>query len=93
MVSWKWLQASIWLGHDVSNQPFQICQFNLNMYHFGLHGRFRTDCIFLAVVLLNLDVSAYAQVYIDKIVQHKIVNIFLPIIFNICFGCSKEPSS
>ena len=24
--------------------------------------------------------------------QHKIVNIFLPISFNICFGCSKEPS-
>ena len=22
----------------------------------------------------------------------KIVNIFLPITFNICFGCSKEPS-
>ena len=22
----------------------------------------------------------------------KIVNIFLPISFNICFGCSKEPS-
>ena len=24
--------------------------------------------------------------------QHKIVNIFLPIILRICFGCSKEPS-
>ena len=24
--------------------------------------------------------------------QSKIVNIFLPINFNICFGCSKEPS-
>ena len=24
--------------------------------------------------------------------QRKIVNIFLPIIFSICFGCSKEPS-
>ena len=24
--------------------------------------------------------------------QRKIVNIFLPINFNICFGCSKEPS-
>ena len=24
--------------------------------------------------------------------QCKIVNIFLPINFNICFGCSKEPS-
>ena len=24
--------------------------------------------------------------------KHKFVNIFLPINFNICFGCSKEPS-
>ena len=24
--------------------------------------------------------------------QRKVVNIFLPIIFSICFGCSKEPS-
>ena len=24
--------------------------------------------------------------------EHEIVNIFLPISFNICFGCSKEPS-
>ena len=24
--------------------------------------------------------------------QRKIVNIFLPILFGICFGCSKEPS-
>ena len=29
---------------------------------------------------------------ISKIFQRKIVNIFLPIIFSICFGCSKEPS-
>ena len=27
-----------------------------------------------------------------KIFHHKIVNDFLPISFNICFGCSKEPS-
>ena len=25
-------------------------------------------------------------------IQRKIVNIFLSIIFSICFGCSKEPS-
>ena len=25
-------------------------------------------------------------------IQRKILNIFLPIIFSICFGCSKEPS-
>ena len=27
-----------------------------------------------------------------RFIQHKIVHIFLPIILNICFGCSKEPS-
>ena len=30
------------------------------------------------------------QVYINKNFQRKIVNIFLPIIFSICFGCSKN---
>ena len=29
---------------------------------------------------------------INKKFQRKIVNIFLPIMFSICFGCSKEPS-
>ena len=33
-----------------------------------------------------------AQVQINQKIQRKIVNIFLPINFNICFGCSKEPS-
>ena len=32
------------------------------------------------------------QVKINKNFQRKIVNIFLPITFSICFGCSKEPS-
>ena len=32
------------------------------------------------------------QVQIGKHFQRKIVNIFLSISFNICFGCSKEPS-
>ena len=29
---------------------------------------------------------------VNKIFERKIVNIFLPISFNICFWCSKEPS-
>ena len=29
---------------------------------------------------------------VNKIFERKIVNIFLSINFNICFGCSKEPS-
>ena len=32
-------------------------------------------------------------VLINKIFESKIVNIFLPITFNICFGCPKEPSN
>ena len=32
------------------------------------------------------------QVKINKKFQRKIVDIFLPINFNICFGCSKELS-
>ena len=32
------------------------------------------------------------QVQINKKFQRKNVNVFLPINFNICFGCSKEPS-
>ena len=32
------------------------------------------------------------QVKINKIFQCKIVNIILLISFNICFGCTKEPS-
>ena len=35
------------------------------------------------------DVSA--QVKINKKFESIIVKLFLPISFNICFGCSKEP--
>ena len=34
----------------------------------------------------------YVATGLDKYVQRKIVNIFLPIVFSICFGCSKELS-
>ena len=30
--------------------------------------------------------------WINKISEPKIVDILLPIVFNLCFGCSKEPS-
>ena len=35
--------------------------------------------------------SCGAQVLINTNFQHTIVNIFLPVILSICFGCSKEP--
>ena len=36
--------------------------------------------------IVNLDET-------NKIFEHEIVNVFLPIHFIICFGCSKEPST
>ena len=39
--------------------------------------------------LMALSILDYS---INKIFHRKIVIIFLPIIFHICFGCSKEPS-
>ena len=40
-------------------------------------------------VLIAYDKTSHE---INKIFERKIVNIFLPISFNLCFGCSKEPS-
>ena len=41
---------------------------------------------------LKSHLMVFTQVKINTNFQRKIVNIFLPINFNICFGCSKEPS-
>ena len=51
-----------------------------------------TNCshYFYAQTCHNQLDNTYGQVL--KIWGRKIVNIFLPIILNICFGCSKEPS-
>ena len=39
------------------------------------------------------DLFRVSNIGLDKhFFQHKIVNIFLPISFSMCFGCSKEPS-
>ena len=38
------------------------------------------------------EIKQEEEVIKNKNFQRKIVNIFLPINFNICFGCSKEPS-
>ena len=35
------------------------------------------------------DENTYTKVKINKIFEHKIVNIFLPISFNMCFGCKN----
>ena len=43
-------------------------------------------------LMMNKNTNDTKQAKMNKKIQHKIVNIFLPIIFSICFGCSKEPS-
>ena len=47
---------------------------------------------FYAINILINDQINDTQVEINKIFERKIVNIFLSISFNICFGCTKEPS-
>ena len=46
---------------------------------------------FLQKLFLQIQIH-HPLVKINKIFEHKIANIFLPISFNVCFGCSKEPS-
>ena len=58
------------------------------------------DCSYEPVVPENQDVGypvvqVHSNIYtgLDKQnFSRKILDIFLPISFNICFGCSKEPS-
>ena len=47
-------------------------------------------CFDEAVPMSTLNMTFACK--INKMVERKIVNIFLPISFNICFGCLKEPS-
>ena len=46
-------------------------------------------CSELRVLQVNWIKKSVAQVQINKNFLRKNVNIFLPISFNICFGCSK----
>ena len=51
-------------------------------------------------IVIQSDFVLHLQVHIKEYIigldkqkfQHTIVNMFLPINFEICFGCSKEPS-
>ena len=45
----------------------------------------------LSLTVAN-QVEEFDSIHRFKYFQRKIVNIFLPIIFGICFACSKEPS-
>ena len=42
--------------------------------------------------MINSKLDTTPLVLINTLSEHKIVNIFLPISFNIFLGCSKEPS-
>ena len=55
-------------------------------------SRCRKQITFSGQMLAGKGLNNVAKVQINKIFEGKIVNIFLPISFNICFGCSKEPS-
>ena len=45
------------------------------------------------LTLFNSTMGLLEYIGLDKQkIEHKIVKFFLPINFNICFGCSKEPS-
>ena len=46
----------------------------------------------LSTDLNHCIITIQAQNYVNKMFQRKFENIFLPMIFSICFGCSKEPS-
>ena len=43
-------------------------------------------------MMFYANASYSAAIGADKKNKRKTINIFLPIHFNICFGCTKEPS-
>ena len=69
-------------------------------FHLGLHclpkysfrGFSNTKGLNCITLCVPYKCPLSIQVKINKNVQRKIVNIFIPISFNICSGCSKEPS-
>ena len=65
--------------HRAQNSEYQE-----KIPHSAITYNYEFSAIFLAKPQLN-----YTD--LDNL-QHKIVNIFLPISFTICFECSKEPS-
>ena len=57
------------------------------------YAALRLDCICCFIMLTFCFVVFQLFLGLDKqSFERKIVNIFLPISLNMCFGCSKEPS-
>ena len=57
----------------------------------GTKSKIKFLKLFVYLVLWK-DLCHIPKVQIDTTFEQKIVNIFLPMSFNICFGCSKELS-
>ena len=65
-----------------------IRKIEFTSYHASLNQKYLHGPLFVYFV----GVSDKGHELRETIFKHKIVNIFLPVSFNICFGCSKEPS-
>ena len=57
-----------------------------------LEGIFAKLTTYKYIYIQTFNILASPHVQINKIFERKIVNIFIPISFNIYFGCSKELS-
>ena len=74
--------------------------FKLNLEKISRYHKSMTNypaCKELVTVFNQISTTLYKTIIAhwfrwNKGFQHKIVNIFLPMIFSICFGCSKEQS-
>ena len=78
---------------DKNMKNYPACKKLLDhMEYFGtkFYGLFHFFLFYYLQFLLHGLVVLVTGLDKQKKIQSKIVNIFLPIIFNICFGCSKE---
>ena len=86
-------------------QAHRIMVITMHMHHYDSNMSYSSTCSNIQVqlsprLLSRVDNSVVTvEVAWKKIIPHLeahrfriIVNIFLPIIFSICVGCSKEPS-
>ena len=72
-----------WAPREGMKIPWSGCFTQVSVYNNKNNTRRRLVEVYLE--------SSHVQ-YVNKNFQRKTVNIFIPIIFSICFGCSKEPS-
>ena len=81
------LEEQIFLSHPHTNNGFSF----LLTISFGIFTLTPPTRLHIIHNLIHPTVTIYTGLD-NKKFHRKIVNIFLPIIFSICFGCSKEPS-